>query len=652
MKNRNKWLMYGFGMMAASLWITNTAFAETAENSAMEQYALDDVIVTATRTEKTVLDTPANARIITAAQIKQGGYMSVFEAIKNLAQADVSAYQEDGGDWGTSGMSSRIKLRGLDSGTLILVNGNPCNYMNYGTVNNIPMDQIERIEIVKGAGSVLYGPQAMGGVINIITKKPGKNGKVSGSVYGTAGNQLQEAGMNVYTDTFNVGMKKSFSKDRGNLEEMYPSGNGPAINLKNKKSDQMYLDIQLTKDLTFSYGRTNNKALFDASTFKNYARISHYADNIDTTFNNYAVVYDVKASGLKIVAGYNTIDSSSIYDKTLPTVYSDNTFTGYDANLDVQKKLKLRNNQDSLILGANLTAEHMKYTYSKYGGSNNRNAYSLYQSYDYQANKKWDFIFGIREYYVARSKYQNKDFQLLPQIQGCYKINDQASYYFNIGKSFEMPQIGSGFYYGGSGFVVNPNLKPQSSWSYELGYKFDDKRRSFSSDVFYLDVKDKFVSALTSTGESTTINRDQWKNVGLELNYQQKLNPVWTVSGGFTLQNPRSKTGSSAWVQDNDAKYILNIGAAYTKAKFTADARVFSYFSRQAAYYNYQGGTKTADHKLADSCDVTLTLTYQPTAVDSFKLIGRNLLNRKDVINNYEYYSAPMNFTFTYERSF
>lgn len=65
---------------------------------------------------------------------------------------------------------SRIRMRGIDNGTLVLVNGNPSTYMNNATLDNIPIDQIERIEIVKGAGSVLYGPQAMGGVVNIITK--------------------------------------------------------------------------------------------------------------------------------------------------------------------------------------------------------------------------------------------------------------------------------------------------------------------------------------------------------------------------------------------------------------------------------------------------------------------------------------------------
>ena len=137
-----------------------------------QKFLLDEMIVTATRSEKSLLDTPANAQVITAKDIENGGFTNAFEAVKNLGQVNVHTYQDDGGDYG--GMMSRIRMRGIDNGTLVLVNGNPSTYMNNATLDNIPIDQIERIEIVKGAGSVLYGPQAMGGVVNIITKRPEK----------------------------------------------------------------------------------------------------------------------------------------------------------------------------------------------------------------------------------------------------------------------------------------------------------------------------------------------------------------------------------------------------------------------------------------------------------------------------------------------
>ena len=162
------------GLSSAVLLTLLLGSASAVYADEVQEYALDTMVVTATRTEKTVQDTPANVTVITQKELKDSGYQSVFQAVRELSQANCHTYQEDGGDYG--GMMSRIRVRGIDDGTLVLVNGNPSNYMNHATLNTVPMDQIEKIEIVKGSNSVLYGPQAMGGVINIITRKATENG--------------------------------------------------------------------------------------------------------------------------------------------------------------------------------------------------------------------------------------------------------------------------------------------------------------------------------------------------------------------------------------------------------------------------------------------------------------------------------------------
>ena len=186
------------GLSSAVLLTLLLGSASAVYADEVQEYALDTMVVTATRTEKTVQDTPANVTVITQKELKDSGYQSVFQAVRELSQANCHTYQEDGGDYG--GMMSRIRVRGIDDGTLVLVNGNPSNYMNHATLNTVPMDQIEKIEIVKGSNSVLYGPQAMGGVINIITKRPAKTGAVTGSVIGGIGSNKKLAGANVQTD--------------------------------------------------------------------------------------------------------------------------------------------------------------------------------------------------------------------------------------------------------------------------------------------------------------------------------------------------------------------------------------------------------------------------------------------------------------------
>ena len=84
-----------------------------------------------------------------------------------------------------------------------------------------------------------------------------------------------------------------------------------------------------------------------------------------------------------------------------------------------------------------------------------------------------------------------------------------------------------------------------------------------------------------------------------------------------------------------------------------ADMRIFTYLGRENAFYNREHtSSNTKDHKLKNSLDLTVTLSYNPTKFDSFKLIGRNLLDREDALNNYEYRTTPINYSLIYERNF
>ena len=214
-------------ILSACAWYPFLAQAAEKTSEDLKEYSLDEIVVTATRTEKSVLEAPANVQIISGEQIQEKGYLSAFEAVRNLTQADSLSYQDDGGDYGT--MFSAIRLRGLDTGTLVLVNGNPCNFANVATLANIPPEEIERIEVVKGSNSVLYGPQAMGGVINIITKKPsGKAEGVHGNVSVSAGNQKREWGTDIRTGYANFGVHRNLNKDHNRIEGPGSTGNGIA----------------------------------------------------------------------------------------------------------------------------------------------------------------------------------------------------------------------------------------------------------------------------------------------------------------------------------------------------------------------------------------------------------------------------------------
>ena len=134
-------------------------------------FTLDPMVVTATRTEKRDVDVPASTTILTSEDLKATGAQNLQVALGRVPGLIYKTFAPGGGAMGT--MANEIAIRGVSNGTLIMLNGSPMNLRGKYFLDAIPIDSIEKVEIVKGGGSVLYGSEAMGGVINIITKQGG-----------------------------------------------------------------------------------------------------------------------------------------------------------------------------------------------------------------------------------------------------------------------------------------------------------------------------------------------------------------------------------------------------------------------------------------------------------------------------------------------
>lgn len=150
-----------------------------AENNTVP---LQEVVVTATRDVEEVRRIPANVSVITEKQIEESGATTIIEALEKLESIKFV-------DYTGTGSKTSIDMRGFGGDspygkTLIMLNGKRLNRPDMSAINwlQIPLNNIERIEVVRGAGSVLYGDSAIGGVINIITKKGEGKPKFDASV--------------------------------------------------------------------------------------------------------------------------------------------------------------------------------------------------------------------------------------------------------------------------------------------------------------------------------------------------------------------------------------------------------------------------------------------------------------------------------------
>src|SRR5271157_2619698 len=131
---------------------------------------LKEVVVTATRVDSSVLDSPSSISVISAQQVADSGATDVAQVINGQPGVVVN-------DYGQTGALKTVSLRGSTSSqVLVLLDGIRLNSSVNGEVDlsSIPMEIIDRIEIVRGGESSLYGSSAIGGVINIITKKAEK----------------------------------------------------------------------------------------------------------------------------------------------------------------------------------------------------------------------------------------------------------------------------------------------------------------------------------------------------------------------------------------------------------------------------------------------------------------------------------------------
>ena len=166
MKKQTKWTL-SVALAAISLTGGVNISSYAADGTAV--YTLNPVTVTATRYEKKDVDIGATTQTFTSKEIEQTGADNMSVALQYLDGVVTSGMGPNGAS--VSSMTSKTVIRGVENGTVVMINGTPINWRGMYNLENIPTTNVERVEVVRGGGAVLYGSQATGGVINIITKK-------------------------------------------------------------------------------------------------------------------------------------------------------------------------------------------------------------------------------------------------------------------------------------------------------------------------------------------------------------------------------------------------------------------------------------------------------------------------------------------------
>lgn len=619
----------------------NTVFAE---NSA-EEFTLDPMVITATRSEKIDVDVPASTTILSTQDLKNTGAQNLQVALGRVPGLIYKTFAPGGGAMGT--MANEIAIRGVSNGTLVMLNGTPMNLRGKYFLDAIPVESVERVEIVKGGGSVLYGSEAMGGVINIITKKEFSNSVSVG--YGNYGQQKYSA--TVGAGDLNIGYTLEKWGDVDTISRSHDKGN-KHTDMTGSEKRNLFVNYKLNDNLNFLYNYYETNVRYDTwfdDAYKSVPKGGALQQNREYVTKQNLVQLNYNDGSIKgnLYYNQNKLMADGFTNYTTSGSYSGKVYDTDEKNrtygADLQKEWKL-NSKAQLILGGSYQNEF----YDNYGTKlTDRNIYAVYGQYDHKFDEKNEFIFGARETWTtAGYRDQNYDnFSMSGQY--LYKLTENDSIYASVQQSFIMPTF-SQMYGASEQAISNPDLKPQKGTNYEIGYKKVTDTHSWKAAIYHIDITDNITATWETDKSEYQYTNEDFKNTGVELSCDITGSNGFSYNWGVNYMDPKVKGTKKPYWDRKYGRWQLNGGITYTKDKWTS--------SLQGIYLAKRVETPSSSHSFKEKPYflTSLTTTYNADKQNSFTLTIDNILDREDNLSHSgsEYYSTPFNFMLTYNYKF
>jgi vitamin B12 transporter len=520
----------------------------TANVFADNELKTSDVFVTATRTPISKNNVIADVTTISSEDIERAGSSSLPELLQRQPGIEIS-------NLGGPGKVSTIGIRGTSSThSIVLVDGIRLSAATTGfsAIEHIPLSQIEKIEIVRGPASSLYGQDAIGGVIQIFTKK-GVDGfkpyvDIGYGSYNTSNFKSGvRAGNNQTTYAINFAAMNSdgFSAFVPNPANAANSKNLDKDGYKNYSlSSSLSHKINQDYEIDLQYFLSNGKNQFD-NRFANFSPSFHGNYRNEIKLETYAM--NIKGQINK--TWQSSIKLSQSTDKYLDLQKLNNFTFEDDANLKdlyktTQDQLSWQNNvalpRGSITLLYDFLKQRIKTTdvYEKTQRTNHgvMVGYSLIEDkHNFQSNFRKDF----------NSVYEDA---VTGNIGYAYSIDPNWTIASSYGTAFVSPSFNFLYSLADSFALGNPNLKPEKSKNIEGSIRYKDDSGSMSLTMFQNKIDDFIIyTAPAEAGSRTsTQNLNKAEIQGLTISGDQFF-------GHFQIKG--SATGQSAKNEDTD-KYL------------------------------------------------------------------------------------------------
>jgi vitamin B12 transporter len=485
--------------------------------------ALDPVVVTATRTPVTIEDALSSVSVITRADIERLQPTSVADLLAGLPGVSMASA-------GGPGQPTSLFLRGTNSShTLVLIDG-----VRIGSVGNglaafeqIPVEQIERIEIVRGPRSSLYGADAIGGVIQIFTRHGSRDGGLAPSFSLTGGSRdllRGQAGLSGGTGHgwYNASVGEQYA---GGINACRV---GAAEALAGCFADEPDRDPWRNRNLVLNGGyRWDNGAQITANWLRSLGEV-----HFDGSFQNRSRTVQQAAGAAFSIDPLEAWKSTLSVGQNLDRYdnYENQTFTGYIYSRrnqgSWQNDISLGGDQ-LLTLGVDWQGEHI----------DSDTGYLANRRHDTGTFAQYQATFGHHE--IALSARRDDNSQYGKHDTGAvawgYHFDDGLKLTASYGSAFHAPTFNDLYYPYGSG---NPDLKPEQSRSAELGLSQQGGRWNWALNAYQTRI-DQLI-ALDSNYYPRNISQARIRGVEGQLGVDLG---GWQLQGYLTWLQPRNEDG-------------------------------------------------------------------------------------------------------------
>ncbi len=549
---------------------------------------MNEVVISSTKTENLVKNVPQRVELITAKQIESIPANTVDDLLAYAPMVNISR------PFGVLSSKSTVTMRGLSgkeqARTLVLLDGIPVNKSDGGTVNwNLyDVTNVERIEVIKGPGSSLYGGNAMGGVINIISKKPVEkfagSASIEGGTYNTFGGHLNLNGKRnlINKNNFYWGLSGQYLQSDGYITQNVIDRTAYTV----KSNSQIYGSVLKTG---YDFGKNNIE--LNASYFVDKmgtGEVVHQKEGNITEHDTYQFMAKYKGernntkwnvSAYYLLENYIKVNEylkDNLY--TLYDVASERTDLGFLSTVtqNIGKYNAITSGID--LKYGSVDASDIYYTSTdRVDNAGKMNTYALFLQDEINLTAKFKIVGGLRYDYAKfydglftiinpsaamsymsiynQPQMEDKTWNALsPKVSAQYKFTNEFRTYVSYSKGFRPSVLDdmcrSGKVKGGFK-IANPALKPEYIDNYELGTDITLFKKIYFALTAYYSLGKDFMYYV-STGETidmgTAVNpvyvRENISKVeiyGLEAEVNYEITPKLTIFGNYAYTHSQIK---------------------------------------------------------------------------------------------------------------